>query len=133
MIFTSPLKLFSFSRYLRFCFEFLVMQNIGYGQKDKVNFKICNVTTWSKNNCNSHLIENHEECLTSNSFRYSLHKLPFHACQNHKDSYKSHLFPYCLYNHFLLLCLSIFIFCQIFLNCYSFIFPTVYCSNACQK
>ena len=46
----SPLKmmkmLFSFSRYLNFSLDFLFMQKKQLDQKDKVNFKIYDVTTW---------------------------------------------------------------------------------------
>ena len=46
-----PQKLFSFSRYLSFYLDFLVIY-----QKDKVNFKIYDVTVWLANNCNTHIV-----------------------------------------------------------------------------
>ena len=48
MLFISSYELFSFSRYLRFCLKFLVMKEKRLDLKDKVNFKIYNVTTWLK-------------------------------------------------------------------------------------
>ena len=45
MLFISPQKLFSFSRYLSFCLDFLV----------KVNFKFYDVAAWLTNNCNTHI------------------------------------------------------------------------------
>ena len=32
-------------------FKFLI-----FDQKDKVNFKICEVTLWETNNCNTHIV-----------------------------------------------------------------------------
>ena len=55
MLFISSQKLFSFSRYLSFYHDFLVMQKKRLDQKDKVNFKIHDVTTWLTNNCNAHI------------------------------------------------------------------------------
>ena len=43
MIFISSQKLFSFSRYLDFCLDFLVIQKKRFHQKDKINFKIQDV------------------------------------------------------------------------------------------
>ena len=57
MIFISPQKLFSFSKYLSFCRDFLVMQKKQFDQKDKVNLKIHYVTTWITNNCNAHIAD----------------------------------------------------------------------------
>ena len=54
IFFISPEKLFSFSRYLGFCHDFLVMQKKWLDQKDKVNFKIHDITTWLANNSNIH-------------------------------------------------------------------------------
>ena len=58
MLFISPQKLFSFSRYLNFCLEYiLVMQknNFVKDKKDQNNFKIYDVTAWEANNCNTHI------------------------------------------------------------------------------
>ena len=52
MSFISPWQLFSFARYLNFCLHFLVMQNKWLDQKEKVNFKIYDVTAWLTNNYN---------------------------------------------------------------------------------
>ena len=57
MLFISSQKLFSFSRYLSFCHDFLVMQEKRLNQKVKVNFKIHDVTTWFTNNCNTHIAQ----------------------------------------------------------------------------
>ena len=46
MFFISSQKLFSFSRYLNFCLDFLVMQKKRLDQKDNYNFEIHNVTAW---------------------------------------------------------------------------------------
>ena len=46
MPFISSLKLFLFSRYLNFCHDFLFMQKKWLDQKDKVNFKIHDITAW---------------------------------------------------------------------------------------
>ena len=45
MLFISRQKIFSLSRYLTFFIEFLVVSQNGY-KKDKVNFKIYDVTAW---------------------------------------------------------------------------------------
>ena len=50
MLFISFQKLFSFSRYSNFCLDFLVLQKKRLHQKDKVNFKIYDITTWLTNN-----------------------------------------------------------------------------------
>ena len=55
MLFISPLKLFSFSRYLIFCHDLLAMSKKRLDYKGKVNFKIHDVTTLLTNNCNTHL------------------------------------------------------------------------------
>ena len=47
--------LFLFSRYLSSLLDFLVMQEKRLDQKDKVNFKMYDVTTWLRNNCNTHI------------------------------------------------------------------------------
>ena len=51
------LKLFLFSRYLRFCHDFLVMKKKRLDWKDKVNFEIHDITTWLTNNCNTHIVQ----------------------------------------------------------------------------
>ena len=48
MIFTSSYKLFWFSRYLIFVLTFLVIQKKQLDQKDRVNFKFHDITTWLK-------------------------------------------------------------------------------------
>ena len=57
MLFIPSQKLFSFSRYLSFRHDFLVMQEKRLDKKDKVNFKIHDVTTWLKNNCDRHIAQ----------------------------------------------------------------------------
>ena len=60
IFFNSSQKLFSFSRYLNFWLDFLGMQKKRFDQKDKVNFKIYGVTTWSiKMNYNTHIAQYH--------------------------------------------------------------------------
>ena len=54
MLFISRQKLFSFSRYLSFCPDFLIMQQNDFDKKDQVNFKSYDVTAWLTNNCNRH-------------------------------------------------------------------------------
>ena len=46
-----------FSRYLNFCHDFMVMLKKRIDQKDKVNFKIHDVTAWLTNNCNTHIAQ----------------------------------------------------------------------------
>ena len=46
----------TFSRYFNFCLNFLSIQTFVH-QKDKVNFKIYNVTIWEINNCNTHITQ----------------------------------------------------------------------------
>ena len=53
MLFISPQKLFSFSRYLSFCLDFLVMYQKGLIKK-MVNFKFYDVTPWLKSYFNTH-------------------------------------------------------------------------------
>ena len=71
MLFISPEKLFSFRRYLSFCFDFFGLvekrfdKNDFFGlvgkwldKKTKVNFKIYDVTNyWEINNCNTHIAQ----------------------------------------------------------------------------
>ena len=60
MLFTSSEKLFSFSRYINFCLDFLVMWKIQFDQKDFQNLKIYDITTWLTNNYNTHIAQTHE-------------------------------------------------------------------------
>ena len=46
MFFTLPQKLFSFSRCLSFCLDFLVIQAKKLDLRDKINFKFYDVTIW---------------------------------------------------------------------------------------
>ena len=55
MFFISLWKLFSFSRYSNFCFDFLVMHKKQLEYKIKVDFKIYDVATCLTNNCNKHI------------------------------------------------------------------------------
>ena len=57
MLFISPQKFFSFSRYLSFCLTFLIMHRNGL-IKDKVNFKFYDVTAWLANNILIHRLPN---------------------------------------------------------------------------
>ena len=56
MLFISSQKLFSFQRYLKFCLVFLVMQKKLLDQKDKIKFQIYDVTSWLKDNNNTHVL-----------------------------------------------------------------------------
>ena len=47
----------SISRFLTFCLYFLGMQKKRLDQKDKVNFKIYDVTTWLTKNYNTHIAQ----------------------------------------------------------------------------
>ena len=58
MPFISSYKLFSFSRYLSFYHDVFVMQKKWLDQKDKINFKIREVTTWLTNNSDTHTKSN---------------------------------------------------------------------------
>ena len=53
MLFILPQKLFLFSRYLTFYFDFFGRVAKWLDQKDKVNFKIDDITAWLTNNCNT--------------------------------------------------------------------------------
>ena len=57
ILFILPKKLFSFSRYLNFCHDFLVMQQNGFIRRKKVNFKVYDVTALLTNNCNTHIVQ----------------------------------------------------------------------------
>ena len=56
-IFVSSWKLFSFSRYLSFCRDFLVMQKKRLNYEDKANFKIFGLTTWLTNSYKVHIAQ----------------------------------------------------------------------------
>ena len=47
----------AFSRYLNVCLDFLVMLIKQLDLKDRVNFKIYNVTTWLTSNYDTHTTE----------------------------------------------------------------------------
>ena len=51
------LKALFFSRYSHFCLDFLVTQQKRLDQKDKVNLKIYDVTTWLTKNSNTHIAQ----------------------------------------------------------------------------
>ena len=57
MILISPQKLFSFSRYLSFQLDVLVMYRKGLIKKIKVNFKFYDITAWLTNNCKTHIAQ----------------------------------------------------------------------------
>ena len=50
-------KVFSFSRYLNFHHDFLIMQRKLLDQKGKINFKIHDATNWLTNNCNTYIAQ----------------------------------------------------------------------------
>ena len=55
MLFASSWKIFSFSRYLDFCFDVLVMYQKQFDSKENVSFKSYDITTWLKSNYNTHV------------------------------------------------------------------------------
>ena len=55
MLFISSWKLFSSSKYIFFFYDFYVHVRKHLDYKNQVNFKIHDVTTWLKNNCNTHI------------------------------------------------------------------------------
>ena len=57
MLSISSQKLFSFSRYLTCCLDFFVRVAKRLDQKEKVNFKIYDVTVRLTNNCNTHIAQ----------------------------------------------------------------------------
>ena len=57
MLFISRQKLFSFSRYLSFCLDFLVVELDKKDKKDTVNFKYYDATAWLRNNSNTHIVQ----------------------------------------------------------------------------
>ena len=59
MLFIWPQKLFTFSQYLSFCLDVLVMDQNGLIKK--VNFKFYDVTAWLTNNCNTHIAQRLEK------------------------------------------------------------------------
>ena len=56
------LKLFSFSRYLNFCLDFLGMQKKRLDQKDKVDFEIYDVTAWLTKDYKTHISQDKFFC-----------------------------------------------------------------------
>ena len=50
-------KLLSFSRYLTFYLGFFGAVVKRFDKKEKVNFKIYDVTVWLANNCNTHIVQ----------------------------------------------------------------------------
>ena len=51
-------KLFPFLRYSNFCLDFFVMRENGLlRKKAKINLKIHDVTTWEKDNYNTHIFQ----------------------------------------------------------------------------
>ena len=67
--FISPQKLFSFSRYWRFCLDFLYIYPKDFIKKIKVNFRFYDVTAWLRNNCNTHIAQ-----------YFEMSDFPSHAC-----------------------------------------------------
>ena len=57
MLFVSPQKLFSFSRYSGFNLDFLFMYQNSLIRKGKANFEFYDVTGWLINNCNAHIAQ----------------------------------------------------------------------------
>ena len=57
MLFISPQKLFSFSRYLKFLSWIFGLNWVAeqLDEKDKVNLKFYDVTSWLINICNTHI------------------------------------------------------------------------------
>ena len=56
-VFISFWKIISFSWYLSFCFDFLVMQEKRLNKKDTVNLEIHGVTAWLTKNYNTHNVQ----------------------------------------------------------------------------
>ena len=61
MLFISPQELFSFARYLNFCFDLFGSAAQWLDLKNKVNFKIHDFTAWLTNNCNKHITQYHQK------------------------------------------------------------------------
>ena len=57
MLFVSPQKLFLFQRYLTLCLDFFGRVAKWLDYKDKVDFKIYDVTAWLIDNCNTHIAQ----------------------------------------------------------------------------
>ena len=57
MFFVSSKKLFSFSRYVTVCFDFLVMYKKRLDQKGKVNSKMYDYTNQLTKNSNTHIAQ----------------------------------------------------------------------------
>ena len=71
----SPQKLFSFSRYLSFCLDFLVIYRNGLILKDKFNFEFYEVTAWLKNNCNINIAQYLEKLRQSDNEIWSVNRM----------------------------------------------------------
>ena len=61
MLFISPRKLFSFSRYFNFLSWLFGHVAKQFDQKHKVNFKFWDITVWLRNNCNTHITQYREK------------------------------------------------------------------------
>ena len=90
------LKLFSFSRYLNFCADFLAMSKKHLDQKYKVNFKIYDITTCLINNYNTHIaqyfffsiiITMYIELIVTNILKLKVNKTRQHRTQNLRKIY----------------------------------------------
>ena len=57
MLFISPQNLVSFSRYLSFCLDFLVMYKNSLIRKMRLISKFISSQTWLANNCNTHVAQ----------------------------------------------------------------------------
>ena len=77
MLFISPQKLFSFSRYLSFCLDFWVMYRKGLIKKINVNLKFYDVTDWLTNSCNTHIAQYFES--SDLVLMFACNNFPFRA------------------------------------------------------
>ena len=68
MLFISPQNLISFSRYLSFLSRLFGHVKKRLDQKDKVNFKIYDVTTWLTNNC--YIFSNISRCKGNQTMKF---------------------------------------------------------------
>ena len=75
MFFISPKKLFSFSRYLTFCLDFFGRVAKRLNSKDKVNFKIYDVTASLTSSCNTHIAQHLEKERESDNEMWSVNRL----------------------------------------------------------
>ena len=75
MLFIEPQKLFLFSRYLTFCLEFFGRAAKRHDQKEKVNFKVYEVTAWLTNNYNTHIAQYPEKYRQSENEIWSVNRL----------------------------------------------------------